>query len=89
MPDRKVVINTCYGGFSVQQWVRDALGYEWDHYIPRDDPRLVALLEEKGNKALRGACADLKIAAIPSDVDWTIEEYDGMEWVAEKHRTWS
>jgi hypothetical protein len=25
---------------------------------------------------------------IPLDIQWTIEEYDGDEWVAEVHRTW-
>lgn len=25
---------------------------------------------------------------IPDDVEWEIEEYDGLEWVSEKHRTW-
>ena len=33
--------------------------------------------------------AELKIIEIPSDVDYCIEEYDGDEWVAEVHRTWS
>lgn len=32
--------------------------------------------------------ADLKIVEIPPDVDWEINEYDGVEWVAETHRTW-
>jgi hypothetical protein len=30
----------------------------------------------------------LAIVEIPDDVQWIIEENDGMEWVAEKHRTW-
>ena len=33
----------------------------------------------------------LKIVEIPDDVPedgWTIQDYDGKEWVAEKHRTW-
>ena len=33
--------------------------------------------------------ANHKIVEIPADVEWQIQEYDGMEWVAEKHRTWS
>ena len=42
---------------------------------------------------LLGSAADsryseLKIVDIPEDVDWYIEEYDGREWVAERHRTW-
>ena len=22
------------------------------------------------------------------DIEWEIEEYDGMEWISEKHRSW-
>jgi hypothetical protein len=29
------------------------------------------------------------VIEIPDDVEWEVEEYDGLEWVAEKHRTWS
>lgn len=55
--------------------------------IPRDDTDLVALVEELGARA-HGRSAELKVVEIPDDVEWTIEEYDGCEWVAEKHRTW-
>jgi len=30
----------------------------------------------------------LAIVEIPDDVEYTIEEYDGNEHVAEAHRTW-
>lgn len=55
--------------------------------IPRNDPTLVAVVEKLGVKA-DGFCATLKVVEIPEDVDWYVEEYDGNEWVAEKHRTW-
>ncbi|WOF44330.1 hypothetical protein KNJ79_05205 [Sphingopyxis indica] len=55
--------------------------------IQRDDPALVAAVEELG-AAANGAFAKLEIVEIPDDVDWEIDEYDGREWVAEKHRTW-
>ena len=55
--------------------------------IARDDPTLVALVEELG-KASWGDHARLKIVRVPADVDWIIEDYDGWEWVAERHRTW-
>ena len=32
--------------------------------------------------------SDLKIIEIPDDVEYTIKEHAGREWVAEKHRTW-
>jgi hypothetical protein len=54
----------------------------------RDDPVLVQVVKELG-AAADGACARLGITEIPDDVAWEIEEYDGKEWVAETHRTWS
>ncbi len=62
--------------------------YFSDSDIPRDDPALVQLVEEMG-KIASGRCAELEIVEIPDDVDFVIEEYDGMEWIAEKHRAWS
>jgi hypothetical protein len=55
--------------------------------IPRDDPALVQLVEELGAAAADGY-SELRIADVPDGVQWFIEEYDGKEWVAEKHRTW-
>jgi hypothetical protein len=60
--------------------------YERD--IERDDPALVQAVEELGAVAC-GAHAELAVVEIPDGVEWCIEEYDGMEHVAEKHRTWS
>ena len=56
--------------------------------IPRDDPALIAVIEKLGTFAASGACADLGIALIPSNVDWKIHKYDGTEHVEEVHRTW-
>jgi hypothetical protein len=55
--------------------------------IARDDPLLVRVVEELGSQSY-GRHAELKVVDVPSDVEWTIEEYDGSEWVAEVHRTW-
>lgn len=103
----KVVINKCYGGFSLSKTAWDdyakAKGlnvgkwndtwnfYEdgdfYDREIPRDDPVLVEIVEKLANVA-SGSCANLVVVEIPDGVDWEIQEYDGNEWVAEKHRTW-
>mgnify|MGYP000010452304 CR=1 FL=1 len=56
--------------------------------IERNDPVLVQVVKELGSKA-NGIFSNLKVVEIPDDVEWTIDEYDGLEWIAEKHRTWN
>lgn len=56
--------------------------------LPRDDPHLVAAVEALGEKA-NGEHASLRVVEIPDGTDYEIDEYDGNERVAEKHRTWS
>lgn len=63
--------------------------YWSDHDIPRDDPVLVRIVEEMGGEAAGGSAAMLKVVKIPASVDWLVQEYDGLEWIAERHRTWS
>jgi len=92
----KVVINTCYGGFGLSEEsledykkrknITDENFYHWD--IPRDCPDLVAMVEEGGTD-VDGIYSELKVVNVPDDVNWFIHEYDGMEHVAERHRTWS
>lgn len=60
----------------------------YDKDLARDDPVLVKVVEEMGEKA-SGRYARLKVVEIPDGVDWEIKEYDGNEHVAEVHRTWS
>ena len=60
--------------------------YEFYDGEKRADPDLIAVIEKMGDAA--SDCADLKIVEIPDDVEFVIEEYDGHEWIAEKHRTW-
>lgn len=55
--------------------------------IPRDDLKLVKVVEEMGDAASANL-AKLRVVEIPEDIEWTIEDYDGMEHVAEAHRTW-
>ena len=92
----KIVINSDYGGFSLSEQALalykelggNDLGnmYSWD--IFRNDPVLVEVVEALGSNA-DGESASLRIVEIPDDVLWTIQEYDGLEWIAERHRTWS
>jgi hypothetical protein len=77
--------------WSISIFYKDSVAkenYFDDREIPRNDPALVEVVEVLG-EAANGFAASLKIVEIPEDVDWCIEENDGREWVAEKHRTWS
>lgn len=116
---KKIVINSCYGGFGLSDkaieyfgelknlnLVKTKGGYSdlyghWyymhgeicdenffhDRNIERTDPDLIRVIEELGTDA-NGRFAELKIIEIPDDIEYDIAEYDGVEWVAEKHRTW-
>jgi len=93
---RRVVINDCYGGFGLSD--RALTEYKklagitdpdfCEREISRDDPYLVKVVKELGMSA-NGRHANLKIIEIPGDIEWLVQEYDGAEWIAEKHRTWS
>jgi hypothetical protein len=89
----KIVINTCYGGFGLSKEAlalfneRSRTVETYDFVIKRDDPILVEVVEQLGEDA-SGHFADLKVVEIPDDVEWGIEEDNGHEWIAEKHRTW-
>lgn len=93
---RHVVINDCYGGFGLSQRAQTEYcrlaGIEEKDFrdleIPRDDPYLVKVVKELGMSA-NGTHSNLKIVEIPGDIEWLVQEYDGAEWVAEKHRTWT
>jgi len=130
---KKIVINNCYGGFSLSdkafelylkmkgiKWVEkdggcyytipikeyeriskkcykedgdyrnvNGKGYVLiDSDIERDDPTLIQVVEELGKEA-SGSLAELKIVEIPDDVNWEIDEYDGIETIDEVHRSWS
>jgi hypothetical protein len=93
---RHVVINTRYGGFGLSQEAVDRYKElagiqdpDWSIYdVARDDAYLVNIVRDMGED-VNGFAANLKVVEIPADVDWIVQEYDGHEWVAERHRTWS
>jgi hypothetical protein len=93
----KIAINKCYGGFCLsddaEALVRSKYkaltgkGEVWSYTLERNDPILIEVIEELGETA-NGSYAELKIVEIPDDINWVIQEYDGIEWVAEVHQTW-
>ena len=56
--------------------------------MPRNDADLIAVVESMGSEKASGDYAELRIVEIPDDIEWEIDEYDGMEKVREKHRSW-
>jgi hypothetical protein len=92
----KIVINKCYGGFGLSDearaWIAERVigpKFEIDYDIPRDHPALVACVETLGKHAA-GEYANLVIVEVPDEVgsNWHVVEYNGIEHVAENHRTW-
>ena len=101
----KIVINKCYGGFSISEAAADRLvelkcphkptwdlrsryGRHGDCDIEtRSCPSLVQVVEELGEKA-SGDLAKLKIIEVPDGIECHIDDYDGIEHVAEDHDTW-
>lgn len=93
---RRIVIAPSHLGYGLSG---DAVGLLRErghldpHLLPRDDADLVDVVEHLGERAgedipwLRERVA-LAIIEIPADVEWTIEAYDGAEWVSERHRRW-
>lgn len=100
----KIVINRCYGGFSVTKAVFDEMGLKWDHYgypdnsdfgiesgnynAYRSHEPLIKAIEKIGLKESSGRCANLDIVEVPDDIEWQIDEHDGQESVHENHRVW-
>ena len=92
---QKIVINVRHGGFGLSETAE--LKYielsnmplpspYWE--IQRNDAALVQVGEQLA-AAANNQYSKLKVVEIPDDVEWTIMVYDGTEWVAEAHRTWS
>lgn len=98
----KVVINRSYGIYGLSEEaikyltktynlsyheIEYGCGY-FDEDLPRSDPRLIECIEKIGVKEASGLYAKLKIVEVPDDVQWIIDDYDGMEVVEEVHRSW-
>lgn len=100
----KIVVNKCYGGFGVTEEVYKELGIKWDGYgyLDNDDfnikssdylafrsnKKLIKAIEKIGEEKSSGQHAELEIIEIPDGIEWEIDEYDGIETIHEKHRSW-
>ena len=89
----KIVINKCYGGFSLSPEAISLYKKRknitdpdwWVRDIERDCPILVEIVQELQSRA-DGDFAKLKIVEIPDDVKLKIVEIpDDVEWSLEEH----
>jgi hypothetical protein len=100
---RRIVVNTCFGGFGLSEEAKEMylsltrdkierpLAWCIELDVARDDPNLLKVIDTLGLNPSAGSFSQLAIVEIPDDVPedgWIIQEYDGKEWVAEKHRKW-
>lgn len=53
----------------------------------REDPILIEVVEELGEKA-SGRFSNLKVVEIPDDLEYVIDEYDGIETLHQKVKEW-
>lgn len=76
----EIVINTCYGGFSVSEEAAKFFNLDSVYSdIDRQDPVLIEKVKENP-KWVSGRLANLKVVDIPDkSTDWVIDEYDGLE----------
>lgn len=94
----RIAINTSFGGFEVSRSVLKELrlnkayghldnedfGIESSEiYEYRTDSRLLEALEKIGEIECSETPNTIKIITIPDDIDWYIDDYDGLETVCE------
>jgi hypothetical protein len=96
----KIVINNCFGGFDLsdeaiamfreRKGIADTERPTYADELARDDIDLIAVVEALGGKA-NTQYSEWKVVEVPmwlKEKGWTIEEYDGREYIAEYHCTW-
>lgn len=78
------------GKTDVNASLRRLDGRYWENWIRHDNrshPLVVRVVDELGSEA-DGRHAKLEIVEIPDDVEYEIDEYDGIESIHEVHRSW-
>ena len=54
----------------------------------RVDERLIEVIEKLGEENVGTRLSRIRIKEIPDDVEWYIDDYDGIETIHEAHRSW-
>lgn len=84
----EVAINNNFGMFELSGEVIECLGEDWEGWELsknefRSHPKLIEYI-----KKFKHSNPDISIIDIPDDVEWYIDEYDGLETIHETHRIW-
>jgi len=82
-----VVVMTKDFGPTMNTIDNDYFWYE-TFYEDRSNKELIETIKELGEKESSGTHAEIRLVEIPADVEYTIEEYDGIESIHEVHRSW-
>ena len=76
----KIVINKCFGGFSVNDNIIKMLNLKSRYDLNRTNAKLIELIES--GEDVNGDYSNLAVVEIPDDAtDYIIDEYDGFEYV--------
>ena len=74
----KVVLNRCYGGFSLSHKFCDAYPQFKCYGEDQDNQELIKCIEEFGINNAQGVNAEFEIFELPNETtDYYIDEYDG------------
>lgn len=94
---KKVILNKCYGGFDLSDDAvalyanKKRLDFDDCKLLLdssyREDPTLIEIVEELGPKA-SGRYGKLKVVEIPADMEYVIDDYDGIETLHKKVQEW-
>ena len=65
----------------------------WDYCLELDESRrtdfaLIEVVEELGSERASGPCSKLVVVDIPDDLDYVIDDYDGIETLHQRVQTW-
>ena len=85
----KVVINVCSEGFPLSTEAKLMLGNSEisDHEVKRHDPALIKAVETLGDRSW-GNCSEFNIIEIPDNINYSVYEYDGLEFIVEDGHAW-
>ena len=74
-----------YNYYTNEKCGDDSHWSDWN--LGREDSGLIQVIEEMGDEA-SAYVGGMVIVEVPDNVDWILEECEGCEWIAEKHRVW-